>query len=71
MDTTRRQFLKVILIGSGTFVMGKLLSPLLSGSSHAALPLRPASPFRVADNERFLSIYDATGEEVLQIDHLS
>lgn len=71
MDNNRRQFLKIILIGSGTFIAGKILGPLLSGSSRIVSSKNNSSAFNVLENEQFLSIYDGSGEEVLQIDKLS
>ncbi|MDO8571498.1 MAG: hypothetical protein Q7R79_02370 [bacterium] len=68
MDNNRRQFLRIILIGSGTLIAGKVLGPLLSKSSGIALAKNNSSEFNVTEDNQFLSIYDASGEEVLQID---
>jgi hypothetical protein len=72
VDKNRRQFLKIILIGSGTLIAGKILGPLFSGSPSMVSPRKDSSPaFKVLENEQFLSIYDASGEEVFQIDKSS
>lgn len=71
MDKNRRKFLKVILIGSGTLIMGKILGPLFSRSLNSLdNPLAKNDPklFRVFENEEILSIYDDSGVEVFQID---
>ena len=77
MDTNRRQFLKIMLIGSGVLVVGKILSPLFSRSSgvmvseNSAVHEEEPPAFKILEDKRFLSIYDSSGEEVLQIDKLS
>lgn len=75
MDKSRRKFLKLIFIGSGTFIMGKILSPLFSKSFAKSLD-RPLAEkerpnFQVVENKKTLSIYDNSGEEILQIDKSS
>jgi len=77
VDTNRRQFLKIMLIGSGVLVIGKILGPLFSRSSdvilseNSAVPEEEPPAFKALEDKRFLSIYDSSGEEVLQIDKLS
>ena len=77
MDTNRRQFLKIILIGSGTLIAGKILGPLFSKSPTflqpvSKLPAKKESPhFSVSEDEQYMSIYDSSGEEILQIDKSS
>lgn len=76
MDTNRRKFLKIILVGSGTLAVGKVLSPALlkffDGSSTKTdlLPKTKTSfgEFQVVENEKILSVYDDSGEEIFQID---
>jgi len=74
MDKERRTFLKIILIGSGTLLAGKVLGPLLSrclndSLSEAVPAVKTASKsFRIVENEKILSIYDNMGEEIFQID---
>jgi hypothetical protein len=71
VDKNRRQFLKIALIGSGTFIAGKILGPLLSKSPNVSNTVSPrdnSSAFNVVENGQFLSVYDSSGEEVLQID---
>jgi len=72
VDKNRRNFLKILLIGSGVLVVGKILSPLLSRSLNGSSP-GPAAQnnlraFRVVENKKILSIYDNSGEEIFQID---
>lgn len=73
MDKNRRKFLKIILVAVGAFFAGKILDPFIprsSGGSSAKRVVYKEKPsvFRVAENKQFLSIYDGSGEEVLQID---
>lgn len=73
MDTNRRTFLKIILIGGGTLLVGKVLGPLFlnllndSSAKTGSTKTKPLA-FRIDDNEKRLSIYDDTGEEIFQID---
>jgi hypothetical protein len=90
MDQERRTFLKIVLIGSGTLLAGKILNPLfsrrqndpimakisnhLNGPSDRTKIDSPkksdsfSSSFKVVENEKILSIYDNSGEEIFQID---
>lgn len=74
IDKNRRRLLTVMLIGSGTFLVEKVLSPLFSGFLYDP-PIRldpPNKPdfgnFKIVENKMGLSIYDSSGEEVFQID---
>jgi hypothetical protein len=79
MDKERRNFLKIILIGSGTLLAGRVLGPLFSKCAES-VPVRltrekPAPPpqtissaFKIVENDKRLSIYDNHGEEIFQID---
>lgn len=76
MDTNRRKFLKIILIGSGTFLVGKVLGPMFlrfldsPPAKTDSLPKTKTSfeNFQVVENEKKLSIFDNLGEEIFQID---
>jgi len=79
VDINRRKFLKIILIGSGTFLVGKILEPLFSKSLFSDEPLAKTNSltkinggdshaFRVVEDKKSLSIYDNSGEEIFQID---
>jgi len=74
MDENRRKFLKIIFIGSGALLMEKVLGPLFSrfldDSSAKTDPPSKTSfrDFRVVEGKKGLSVYDSSGEEVLQID---
>lgn len=74
IDKNRRRLLTVMLIGSGTFLVEKVLSPLFSGFLGDS-PVRINPPdktsfgnFKIVENNKGLSIYDSSGEEVFQID---
>jgi hypothetical protein len=76
MDKERRNFLKIILIGGGTLLAGKVLGPLFSARlddsftpiKNDSLAKTGSSSFKVVENEKMLSIYDHAGEEIFQID---
>lgn len=80
MDKERRNFLKIILIGSGTLFAGRVLGPLFSKCMENPIvriapreksspqPKTIASAFKIVENEKRLSIYDSSGEEIFQID---
>jgi len=70
VDNNRRQFLKILLVGGSTLVVGKVLGPLFSGSV-TVMPKKNLSPFHVSDTTGSFSVYDDTGEEILQIDKAS
>jgi len=59
-------------MGSGTLVMGEvlgsLLFKLLHNSSTKTIATTNSKAFRVVKKEKVLSVYDKSGEEILQID---
>lgn len=66
VDENRRKFLKIIFVGSGVLLMERVLGPLFSrfsGNSKTSF-----KNFRVTENNKRLSIYDSSGEEIFQID---
>lgn len=68
MDTKRRKFLKVLLIGTASFIVGKISGPLLSGFFGDSFSKSESTLFRVVENKKRLSVYDDSGEEIFQID---
>ncbi len=76
MDKNRRKFLKILLIGGGTLLVGKIMGPLFSKSLDNSVSITPDSsdskkdstPFKLAEDEKSLSVYDEAGEEIFQID---
>lgn len=76
MDKNRRKFLKILLIGSGTLLVGKIFNPFFSKFSNDSFTKTDSSSetktslgdFEVVENEKKLSIYDDSGEEIFQID---
>jgi hypothetical protein len=79
MDQERRKFLKIILMGSGILITGKILGPLyswFSDNSSAEKNIGSGTDgakevsenFRVNRNNGGLSIYDTSGQEIFQID---
>jgi hypothetical protein len=71
MNESRRKFLKIIFISSGTLLAEKILGPLLSfldaqsAKSDSSTSFRN---FRVVEDKKVLSVYDSSGKEILQID---
>jgi len=80
VNEERRKFLKIILIGGTSFMVGKVLGPLFSkflddsqtkvGSKkeNSSNSENSSGHFRVVENKQMLSVYDASGEEIFQID---
>lgn len=74
IDKNRRKLLAVMLIGSGTFLVEKILGPFFSKflnnqSVKTSLPNETGlGVFNIVENKKSLSVYDSSGEEVLQID---
>jgi hypothetical protein len=74
VDKNRRKFIKIVLIGSASFIVGKILGPLFSRSldnpfAKTNLPVKTKSgTFRIVENKKILSVYDNSGEEIFQID---
>ena len=75
MDKNRRNFLKIILVGSGTLLAGKVLGPLSSKFLDGSFNKTDSSTkndfrdFQIVENEKILSVYDNSGEEIFQIDN--
>ena len=63
-----------MLIGSGAFLVEKILTPLFSrflNDSPAKTGLSNKTAFggfQVTENKKGLSVYDSSGKEILQID---
>lgn len=80
INKNRRKLLAVMLIGSGTFLVEKVVGPLFSvflsnPPNPSNSPTRTGLPnktdlgsFKVAEDKKILSVYDDSGEEVFQID---
>lgn len=74
MNRERRKFLKMLLIGSGAFLVGKVFGPLSSRfldhpvSNGKDMPKPESKAFRIVEDKKVLSIFDETGEEIFQID---
>jgi hypothetical protein len=74
VDKSRRKFLKIMLIGSGTIIAGRVLGPVLSRflddspASKAGSLAGVVKNFKITEDKKVLSVYDSSGEEILQID---
>ena len=73
MNENRRKFLKIMFIGSGALLAEKVLSPLFSFLDAPSAKADSANKnnfkdFRVVEGQKGLSVYDNSGEEILQID---
>jgi hypothetical protein len=75
MNENRRKFLKIIFIGSGALLMEKVLGPLFSkflddpSAKADSMNKNSFRDFRVVEGQKGLSVYDSSGEEILQIDN--
>ena len=75
INENRRKFLTVMLIGSGAFLVEKVLAPLFSKVSSQSSPVKTGSSnravfknFWITENKKGLSVHDSSGEEIFQID---
>lgn len=68
MDKNRRKFIKILLIGSASFMAGKVLGPLISKFSDNSSAKSNSTAFKVVENNKSFSVYDGSGEEIFQID---
>ena len=76
IDKNRRKLLTVMLIGSGAFLVEKVLTPLFSRFLNDSSTLTKTNlsnktdfgGFQVTENKKGLSIFDSSGEEIFQID---
>ena len=68
VDKNRRNFLKLMLIGGGTLIVGKIFGPLFSRFSDDSSAKNDSAAFRVIEDKKNLSVYDDSGKEVFQID---
>jgi len=70
MNERRRKILKLGLLGSATFVLGKILGPSLNlfGGNVAEGEVTDFKNFRIVDNDKELGFYDKLGNEILIIE---
>jgi len=76
MDHNRRNFLKIIFVGGTVFIVERIIDPLYSRLLDSSFMKNDSSAdtktdsmdFQVVENNKSLSIYDSSGEEVFQID---
>jgi hypothetical protein len=68
VNNNRRKFLKIALIGSASFMAGKILGPALSKFLDGLSEKKDPIAYKVAEDKKSLYVYDDSGEEVLQID---
>ena len=76
MNIDRRKFLKIVLIGGASFIVGKVFGPLFSkfidnfnSDTNSNLGKIDSSKFKIIENDRVMSILDNSGEEIFQIDN--
>ena len=68
IDKNRRNFIKIILIGGGTLVLGKFLGPVFLRFMNGPSTETNFESFKAVENKKTLTIYDKSGSEVFQID---
>jgi len=72
MKENRRKFLKYLLIGSGIFLLGKLLGTRLSSSNKSSSEEDAKEylfkNFRIKETDKELSFYESDGDEILIIE---
>lgn len=73
MNNSRRIFIKTLLIGSGVFLVGKVLGPRVlnlfsSESTVEPTTLKNFQNFRISENKNELIISDQKGNDIFIID---
>ncbi len=68
LNEGRRKFVKILLIGGASFMVGKILGPLYSKFSTGSSTKKDSTAFKISEDEKSLAIYDSSGAEVLYID---
>lgn len=69
MDQKRRKFLKILLVGSGVLLAGKIFgSRILDFFFPDSKTTKDFENFRVSENKGELTISDQSGEEIFIID---
>lgn len=72
MDKNRRTLLKLALIGGGLFIVGKVLSPILSKFSTESEEKAEGGSvqnFTMVKNDKNISVLDEKGEQIFEIDN--
>ena len=71
MDKNRRNFIKILLIGGGTLLVGKLFGPKILNlfSSEPEMEIgKDLNNFNITEDKKELIISDKGGEEIFIID---
>lgn len=69
MNKNRRKFLKILVIGGGVLVVGKVFGPrLLEFLSPTPKVAKDFENFNVTEDKKGLTISDKKGEEIFIID---
>ncbi len=68
LNEGRRKFVKIVLIGGASFMVGKILGPLYSKFLPGPSTKKDSTAFKISEDSKGLSVYDSSGEEVLYID---
>jgi len=67
MQSNRRNFLKFLLVGIGTFLIGRFLGPNLFKKTPTKTETKVGN-FKVAEDDNEIIFSDSGGEEILIID---
>lgn len=68
--TSRRSFLKYVMLGSGVLVIGKIFGSSLdffSGAEKKGAPLSFRN-FRMVEQDKEMKIFDNNGDEIMTLD---
>jgi len=68
IDKSRRNFLKIALIGGGALVAGKFLSPLFSDLMNGPSTTTNLEHFKTVENKNGLTVFDKSGQEIFVMD---
>lgn len=69
VDKKRRNLIKILALGGGALLFGKILGPTLSKFLDEPSVENNFINFRTVENKKGLTIYDKTGEEIFTMDN--
>jgi hypothetical protein len=67
LNKNRRNFLKLLFVGIGSFLLGKVFGSFFSKSSCREFE-KDFGEFRVEEDKKELVVYDRSGEKILIVD---
>lgn len=68
VDEGRRKFLKILALGGGVFVAGKVMSNFVEYFASDPASTLYFKNFKITESKREIGVYDSSGDQILIID---